>query len=215
MKQVTLRYYEEGAEPFGLTVTLPKSWLTKPPSKLVAHFFKAYATEFPGAPRGDVDRYEFVDVGSGLEVGAGTLGTAVADGAVLSVVAKRRAAVDLTADGAAAAPLSATDAAAAADDDDRASSSSSTVAAGDAPPASVAVAAAKKPAASLSAADCEHLDEDEFEQYCVYMFDQHYRNNKFMSYFRVRKQLRAQLRKRLEAGRGSDDDDRTSSSSAG
>lgn len=221
MKTVTLKYYDPPLEPWGLTVTLPKSWLNKPTKKLVAHFFKAYATEFPDAPRGDVDRYELVDVATGAEIGDGVLAD-VTDGAVLSVAARKgtggaadgvAAEVDLT-----AADVEPVEEAAAADAGEAYGADDYGV---DASGPSAADRAAERETAArnLSEEDCEKLDEDEFEQYCVYMFDQHYRNNKFMSYVRVRKSLRGALRKRLQSSpsgeRGSSDDGSASSSAGG
>lgn len=201
MKTVSLQYYEDDWDPFGLTLTLPASWLGKPTRKLVAHFFKAYQAQFPGLRAPDPGLYCLVDVGSGREVGAGAVRDEVADGATLSVAPKKLApAVSETSD-----------------DDVAALAEIDGVAPEDAPRSSSPAPPAPRP----SDADvADELDqEDEFESYCVYMFDTYYKNNRFMSYVRVRKKLRTALRKRLASRSGAErdpsdggDDDSSSSS---
>ena len=70
-----------------------RSWLEKPASRLVKHFFATYATQFAAMPVVDPRRYCLVSTATGAEIASGPLGETVGgEGCVLSVCPRVRCA---------------------------------------------------------------------------------------------------------------------------
>lgn len=176
-QSVQLQFYCEGRVPFGLTLTLPRSYETKPARRLLHQFFKAYREAHPADAEGlSEDAFVLVDVASRRALAETALVNDVGDGAVLSVAPRapeRGPALGVDEQTAKAAI-------------DRSKTNRVT------PNSS----SPKPTFHELSSVDPDG-EGDEFEAYCLYMYERTCQTNRTMRYARVRTRLRAALRRRV------------------
>lgn len=171
---------------------LPKSWLEKPASRLVKHFFATYATQFAAMPVVDPRRYCLVSTATGAEIASGPLGETVGgEGCVLSVCPRVRcapvvAAVETARSAADDATLSEDDVVEVEEDDVIEVDEETQLHDIELPTEVVT--------GEFTDAELLMADDDLFKYYMLEMYEHKNNNNKHVQYMKARKRLRSRLR---------------------